>query len=125
MNAEKQARTAKLDTDREAWLRIAQGWMSLLRKRPQRDAEAFNDQSAAQGTGQKDSNEARSRQPKALSSHCPFQIFTAHGHWVTAETTILVPPCRPHPAAASAGPDRVAALELLASCDATAARKGS
>jgi hypothetical protein len=59
-HAENQARTAKLDSDREAWLRIAQGWMSLIRKRPQSDAEAFNDQSAAQGTGQKDSNKARS-----------------------------------------------------------------
>ena len=36
--AEEQARTAKLDSDREAWLRIAQGWMSLIRKRPQSDA---------------------------------------------------------------------------------------
>jgi hypothetical protein len=58
-HAENKARTAKLDSDREAWLRIAQGWMSLIRKRPQHDAEA-NDQSAAQGTGQKDSNQARS-----------------------------------------------------------------
>ena len=54
-HAEKQARAAKLDSDREAWLRIAQGWMSMLRKRPQTDEEAFNDQGAAQGTGQKDS----------------------------------------------------------------------
>jgi hypothetical protein len=45
--AEERARAATLDSDRESWLRIAQGWMSLLRKRPQSDAEAFNDQSAA------------------------------------------------------------------------------
>jgi hypothetical protein len=53
--AEKQASVAKLDNDRESWLRIAQGWMSLIRKRPQSDEEAFNDQGATQGTGQKDS----------------------------------------------------------------------
>jgi hypothetical protein len=32
-DAEKQARLAKSGFDRESWLRIAQGWMSLLRKR--------------------------------------------------------------------------------------------
>jgi hypothetical protein len=34
-HAEKQAGAAKHDSDREAWLRIAQGWLSMLRKRPQ------------------------------------------------------------------------------------------
>jgi hypothetical protein len=53
--AEKQARSAKFDSDREAWLRIAQGWLSLLRKRPQSDEEAFNARSKAKGTGQDDS----------------------------------------------------------------------
>jgi hypothetical protein len=53
--AEKQASAAKFDMDREAWLRIAQGWMSLLRKRPQSDEEAFNTQNTAKGTGQDDS----------------------------------------------------------------------
>jgi hypothetical protein len=51
--AEKQALAAKLDSDREAWLRIAQGWMSLLRKRPQSDEQAFNAQTTAEGTGRK------------------------------------------------------------------------
>src|SRR5436309_2028223 len=32
--AEKQARSARNHQDRESWLRIAQGWMSLLHKRP-------------------------------------------------------------------------------------------
>jgi hypothetical protein len=54
-DAEKQAKSAKFDTDREAWLRIAQGWMSLLRKRPQSAEEAFDAQSNAKGTGQQDS----------------------------------------------------------------------
>jgi hypothetical protein len=54
--AEKQASAATFDSDRESWLRIAQGWMSLIRKRPQSDEEAFNAQSATKGTGQKDSD---------------------------------------------------------------------
>jgi hypothetical protein len=43
------------DFDRAAWLRIAHGWMSLLRKRPQSDEEAFNARTKARGTGQDDS----------------------------------------------------------------------
>ena len=53
--AEKQARSARSDMDGESWLRIAQGWMSLLRKRPQSDEEAFNAQTTVKGTGQEDS----------------------------------------------------------------------
>jgi hypothetical protein len=55
-DAEKQAKSAKFDTDREAWLRIAQGWMSLLRKRAQSAQETFDAQSNAKGTGQEDSD---------------------------------------------------------------------
>jgi hypothetical protein len=54
-NAEKQARSAKSDADREAWLRVAQGWLSLLSKRPQSNEEAFDARRAAKGTGQEDS----------------------------------------------------------------------
>ena len=54
--AERQARFAKSDFDRESWLRIAQGWMSLLGKRPQSAEEAFNAQSNAKRTGQEDSD---------------------------------------------------------------------
>ena len=36
------------------WLRVAQGWLSLLRKRPQSDEEAFDAQNKAKGTGQDD-----------------------------------------------------------------------
>lgn len=50
--AEKQARLAKFDSDRESWLRIAQGWLSLLSMRPQSEDEAFSAQSKADGTGQ-------------------------------------------------------------------------
>jgi hypothetical protein len=49
-DAEKQARSARNDADREAWLRSAQGWMSLLRKRPQSAEEAFEVQSDAKRT---------------------------------------------------------------------------
>ena len=48
--AEKNARRAKNDADREAWLRIAQGWMSLLRKPRQSDEEAFEMQCTANQT---------------------------------------------------------------------------
>lgn len=50
--AEKHASTAKLDLERESWLRIAQGWMSLIRKRPQTAEESFDAQTKAEGTGQ-------------------------------------------------------------------------
>ena len=49
-DAEKQARFAKSDFERESWLRIAQGWMSLLRKPPTSNEEAFEAQSAAKRT---------------------------------------------------------------------------
>jgi hypothetical protein len=54
-DAERQAQSAKNDLDRAAWLRIAQGWLSLLRRRPQNDEEAFDAQTKAKGTGQDDS----------------------------------------------------------------------
>jgi hypothetical protein len=53
--AEKQARAAGSELDREQWLRIAQGWMSMLRKRPQSVEEVFDAQSKTDGTGQDDS----------------------------------------------------------------------
>ena len=54
-DAERQAQSAKSDLDRAAWLRIAQGWLSLLRRRPESDEEAFHAQTRAKGTGQDDS----------------------------------------------------------------------
>ncbi len=38
--AEKQARFAKSELERDEWLRIAQGWRGLLRKRPQSDDDS-------------------------------------------------------------------------------------
>ena len=54
-NAEKQARSAKSDGDREAWLRVDQGWVSLRSKGPQSNEEAFDARRAAKGNGQEDS----------------------------------------------------------------------
>jgi hypothetical protein len=55
-DAEKQAQAARSDVDRQAWLRISQGWMSLLRKRPQSDEDAFEAKSSAVKTTDKDSD---------------------------------------------------------------------
>jgi hypothetical protein len=52
--AEREAGSAKSELDRAAWLRVAQGWLGLLRKRPQSDEEA-RPQSKAKGTGPDDS----------------------------------------------------------------------
>jgi hypothetical protein len=43
-DAERKAKSAKNDGDREAWLRVAHGWMNLIRGRPQSDTEG-SDQS--------------------------------------------------------------------------------
>jgi hypothetical protein len=53
--AERQAQSAKSELDRAAWLRVGQGWLSLLRKRPQSEEEAFDAQTKAKGTGEDDS----------------------------------------------------------------------
>jgi len=38
--AEKQARSAISELERDEWLRIAQGWRGLLRKRPRSDDDS-------------------------------------------------------------------------------------
>jgi len=38
--AEKQARFAKSELERDEWLRIVQSWRGLLRKRPQSDDDS-------------------------------------------------------------------------------------
>jgi hypothetical protein len=55
-DAEKQAQAARTDYDREAWLRIAQGWMSLLKSRPLSDEDVFEARSSASKTSDKDSD---------------------------------------------------------------------
>jgi hypothetical protein len=50
-DAEKHARLARNVFDREAWLRIAQGWMSLIRGKPgTAEEEAFEVKSTASRT---------------------------------------------------------------------------
>jgi hypothetical protein len=40
--------------DRASWLRVAQGWLSLLKKPPQTLEEMFDELLADKGTGQED-----------------------------------------------------------------------
>jgi hypothetical protein len=54
--AERQSRSARNDQDRAAWLRLAQGWLSMVRKRPQSAEDAFNAETAAKRTDGGDSD---------------------------------------------------------------------
>jgi hypothetical protein len=49
-DAQKQADRARNDMDRESWLRIAQGWLSMLRKPQPTAQEAFDTETAARRT---------------------------------------------------------------------------
>lgn len=49
-DAEKMARQAKTDHDREAWLRIAQGWLSLIHDKEGHALADFDTISAATKT---------------------------------------------------------------------------
>jgi hypothetical protein len=55
-DAQKQAQSSISDIDREAWLRVAQGWLSLIRNRPQNAADKFETESTAIKTTDEDSN---------------------------------------------------------------------
>ena len=48
--AQRQADRAASLVDREAWLRVAQGWLSLLKKPPQTLEETFDEALRRQGT---------------------------------------------------------------------------
>jgi hypothetical protein len=50
--AQRQADRAISEIDRAAWRRVAQGWLSLLTKRPQTLEEMFDKALADKGTGQ-------------------------------------------------------------------------
>jgi hypothetical protein len=55
--AQREADRARNDLDRESWLRVAQGWLSLIRApRPTAQAEAFDAETAAKRTDDKDSD---------------------------------------------------------------------
>ena len=50
--AQKMADRARNDLDRASWLRVAEGWMSMIRSRPQTAEEKFDQEVADKGTGQ-------------------------------------------------------------------------
>jgi hypothetical protein len=50
--AQRQAGRAANEHDRAAWLRLVQGWLSLLEKRPRSAQDAFDEQVSDKGTGQ-------------------------------------------------------------------------
>jgi hypothetical protein len=52
--AQRQADRAKNDLDRASWLRIAQGWLSLLPVPRRTATEKFDQESTDKGTGQDD-----------------------------------------------------------------------
>lgn len=53
--AQRQADRARTDTDRESWLRVAQGWLSLIRQAPHTLKEIFDAETAAKRTDDEDS----------------------------------------------------------------------
>jgi len=46
--------TEASEADRASWLRVAQGWLGLLKKSPQTLEETFNKAVVDKGTGQDD-----------------------------------------------------------------------
>ena len=48
--AQKQADRARNDLDRESWLRVAQGWLSMIRKPATSAQERFDAETAAKRT---------------------------------------------------------------------------
>ena len=57
-DAQARADQTKLASDKEAWLRIAQGWLSLIPLPGRTATEKFDDQNKAEGTGQEDSTKS-------------------------------------------------------------------
>ena len=53
--AQEQAQKARSDPDRESWLQVAQGWLSLIQNRPT-DSEKFDAAAAERGTKQEQSD---------------------------------------------------------------------
>ena len=56
--AQAQADRAKSPLDRESWLRIAQGWMGLIKKPRRTPEERFDDQATDRGTNHDESKES-------------------------------------------------------------------
>jgi hypothetical protein len=49
--AQRNADLAQTDEHRSSWLRIAQGWMSMIKRQPPTAREAFDDETRARRTG--------------------------------------------------------------------------
>jgi hypothetical protein len=54
-DAQSQADRAISDTDKAAWLRIAQGWLALIRRPKQTEQDSFEANAKTRSTGQDDS----------------------------------------------------------------------
>ncbi|WP_426613739.1 hypothetical protein [Bradyrhizobium sp. McL0616] len=54
--AQRQADRAINEPDRAAWLRLVEGWLSLLPKRRRSPQESFEQQLSDEGTGQDENN---------------------------------------------------------------------
>ena len=53
---QRMANNARVDSDKAAWLRLAETWLRMIPKdRNQAASDKFDAQESAQGTGQKDS----------------------------------------------------------------------
>lgn len=57
--AQTMADRAKSAFDRESWLRIAQGWMSLIQQPNRTASDRFADQAQEKGTGQEVSEKSQ------------------------------------------------------------------
>ena len=57
-DAQRMADNTANQIDKESWLRIAQGWLSLIRKPKRTATDRFDDALHRRGTRQKDSNES-------------------------------------------------------------------
>jgi hypothetical protein len=56
-HAQQMADRAPSAVDKEAWLRVAQGWLSLIRKPNPTAEQRFDDQVQSDGTHQADSDQ--------------------------------------------------------------------
>jgi hypothetical protein len=57
--AQRQADRTISEVDRASWLRVAQGWLSLLKKPPHTLEETFDKVVADKGTGQDDTKSSQ------------------------------------------------------------------
>src|SRR5438874_8822455 len=78
--------------DKSAWLRIAQGWLSLVRRARQSDRDVFDAETKARGTGQEPSDNPTN----LVANGCVTCTDTINGK---ASHIIAHRPRRTHPGA--------------------------